>query len=254
MQEYKMLRNVYQLFLFEDARIFRNKGVNSLQNSHYLLALLYRDTVCIQAIIQSLLALHKSVMTRLTVTGQFKKYIDDLQSFLQMYYYLHDKTSSKSKRPDPSIFTYDDKPYFNDKCGFYYKIKYATNTSEDSEFFKFVTDSENTFEQFFEPQLFPKRTGGQYSYSKIKNLLPDYAPWLGFQVKSHYLTLQKNVNIFDDEDLAFIKHYIFKRDVYNRSQLRRLLFKYHPDKNQKYSKVSAILLAKCKAMLKRCNV
>ena len=102
--------------------------------------------------------------------------------------------------------------------------------------------------------LFPKRGGGQYSFTKPSIPFPSYKFCYGFEQESHYSTLTDNQHLFDKEDLRFIQHSIDDTSTYTRPQLRRLLLKYHPDKNPVYTKVSAVLLSKCRNMLKKCII
>ncbi|ACH69372.1 hypothetical protein PsunGV_gp022 [Pseudalatia unipuncta granulovirus] len=146
-----------------------------------------------------------------------------------------------------------------------YKKKYSTSSKPS-------TSSSQTRHDFFDSQsfdfgnifsspttdntddLFPKRSGGQYYFTKPSVPFPTYKFCYGFDQKSHYSVLADNQHLFDKEDLDFIQHSIKDNKTYTKPQLRRLLLKYHPDKNPVYAKVSAMLINKCRQMLKKCII
>lgn len=186
----------------------------------------------------------------------------------------HKANSTSEEEPD----------FFTEFRAFFNKYKNERNNTSSSSGSSYFSSSSNTSgtnsstsnttgQTFFDSQsfdfgnifssssstsdandLFPKRSGGQYSFTKPSVPFPSYKFCYGFEQESHYSVLTDNQHLFDKEDLKFIQHSVNDNQTYTKPQLRRLLLKYHPDKNPVYSKVSAVLINKCRNMLKKCII
>ncbi|ABY47713.1 hypothetical protein HaGV_gp022 [Helicoverpa armigera granulovirus] len=183
----------------------------------------------------------------------------------------HKAYSTSEEEPDfekePDFFT-EFKNFYNKYKSYFSSSSNTSGTNSSSN----TSTSDTTGQTFFDSQsfdfgnifsssstsdandLFPKRSGGQYSFTKPSVPFPSYKFCYGFEQESHYSALTDNQHLFDKEDLQFIQHSVDDNQTYTKPQLRRLLLKYHPDKNPVYSKVSAVLINKCRNMLKKCIV
>ncbi len=179
----------------------------------------------------------------------------------------HQSSSNNQSSSDQKKFNFTEEQYKNEFYEFFKEFQKKTSQQNDSS-----TSSSKTRHDFFDSKsfdfgnifstptandsndLFPKRSGGQYSFTKPSVPFPTYKFCYGFEKESHYSILTDNQHLFDKEDLQFIQHSIEDNSTYTKPQLRRLLLKYHPDKNPVYSKVSAMLLGKCRDMLKKCSI
>nr|AXS01038.1 ORF019 [Spodoptera frugiperda granulovirus] len=284
MQNIKTLDKMMALFVLIDKAEMMKNGVWRLQTMQSLQCMIesYKRCFTVGSFTMNMIKLNTAVNNRCYFSKEIHPYVKDIQNFFRMVNYIYNRKSPCSLKPNKR-FRYKTK-HVPSPFGYYHPITFKYKHTDLYRFittpcksmlsflvddllishFANFTDNVNVEEEDNNDEeeeelvdLFPKRTGGEYSFSKHPPPpppLPEFKFSYGFDKESHYAVLNENRHLFDEQDLKFILHPMYEEKTYKKEDLRRLLLKYHPDKNTVYAPVSAMLLLKCRNLLKKCIV
>lgn len=279
MQNIEVVHDLVKLFLIVDKMELKNNGVWRLQAVDMVKYLLNdrENNFSFRLFVSSMIKLNTAVQFRCNFSSLICSYVNKLHDFFRMTNYVYNRKSPCSMKPNKQ-FTYNNTELQQSTYGLYYPVSYKCDHLAFYNFIKIKCSSDLSplvdpilLSYFSYPKsnnnnnnsnnddemvdLFPKRNGGEYSFSKRPTSpppLPEYKLSYGFDKESHFVVLNNNRHLFDEHDRKFILHPVYDKATYKRDELRRLLLKYHPDKNITYAPVSAMLISKCRALLKKC--